>query len=417
MSQANSPRRRPNATGQQPLFDEPVQAAGSSAMLAISTPAAAQSKAQRAFNRLIAQLQQQRLLLAQWQDFGLRYHQRLVHEMAPVQAQLRSARRALMLLLDQLMAADATPKLAKTQRRKLAAWVPHLASLLLEEGPDAEAEALFDRYSDVRHADLLQADLAGAEAVLSRVLGEDAFKDHQAGTMDDLLRHAAQHIAAQAQTEQQDGGARAQSSAKGRRAEAERLRQEAATQQAGQSVREVFRKLASALHPDRETDAVERERKTRLMQQANQAYQRNDLLGLLTMQLDLEQIDGQHLINLSEARLAHYNQVLREQLDLLLQEVQTCVEPYRMAMGPGHRQLTPAAVEIDLTQEITDLRQCAEAIERDTALLRDPALRRTVINALDLPDAGDDEPDAFEMMLMMEALADAPPPGRRKKRR
>jgi hypothetical protein len=288
--------------------------------------------------------------------------------------------------------------------------------LLLEEGPDAQAEALFDRYSDVRNAELLQADLAGAEAVLSQVLGEDAFKDHQAGTMDDLLRHAAQHIAAQAQTEQQASEARAQSSAKGRRAEAERLRQEAATQQAGQSVREVFRKLASALHPDRETDAVERERKTRLMQQANQAYQRNDLLGLLTMQLDLEQIDGQHLINLPEARLAHYNQVLREQLDLLLQELQACVEPYRMAMGRGHRQLTPAAVEIDLTQEITDLRQCAEAIERDTALLRDPALRRTVINALDLPDAGDDEPDAFEMMLMMEALADAPAP-RRKKRR
>ena len=256
MSQAKPLRRRPNATDQQSLFDEPVQAAGSSALLAITTPAAAQSKAQRAFKRLIAQIQQQRLLLVQWQDFGLRYRQRLAQEMAPVQAQLRSARRALMVLLDQLMAADSSPKLAKTQRRKLAAWVPHLASLLLEEGPDAEAEALFDRYSDVRHAELLQADLAGAEAVLSRVLGEDAFKDHQAGTMDDLLRHAAQHIAAQAQTEQQASEARAQSSAKGRRAEAERLRQEAATQQAGQSVREVFRKLASALHPDRETDPV-----------------------------------------------------------------------------------------------------------------------------------------------------------------
>ena len=62
MSQANSPRRRPNVTGQQSLFDEPVQAAGSSALLALSTPAAAQSTAQRAFKRLIAQIQQQRLL-------------------------------------------------------------------------------------------------------------------------------------------------------------------------------------------------------------------------------------------------------------------------------------------------------------------------------------------------------------------
>ncbi len=407
---------RPGATDptQRALFDgpQPTVQAGQ-AVLAIPTPAAAQSKAQRAFNRLIGQIGQQRVLLAQWQDFEPRYRQRLATEMAPLEAQLRAARRALVLLLDELLLAPpATPRLAKTQRRKLAAWIPHLASLLLDEGPDAEVEALFDRYSDVAHADLLQADLAGAEAMFSQVLGEDAFKGHQAETMDELLRHAAQHLAGQAEAGQQAGAA------PGRRAEAARQRQQAAAHQAGQSVREVFRKLASALHPDRETDATERERKTRLMQQANQAYQHNDLLGLLTMQLDLEQIDGQHLANLPEARLAHYNQVLREQLDLLLQEVGALVEPYRMALGPGSRLPTPAAVDASLTQQLADLRQCAQAIEQDTVLLRDPALRRTVINALALPEADDDEPDAFEMMLMMEALADVPvAPGRRNKRR
>jgi hypothetical protein len=42
--------------------------------------------------------------------------------------------------------------------------------------------------------------------------------------------------------------------------------------------------LASALHPDRQTDAQQREVKTGLMQQANQAYARSDLLALLALQ-------------------------------------------------------------------------------------------------------------------------------------
>ncbi len=48
-------------------------------------------------------------------------------------------------------------------------------------------------------------------------------------------------------------------------------RREAEAQQATQSVREVYRKLASALHPDRETDERQREAKTALMQRVNQA--------------------------------------------------------------------------------------------------------------------------------------------------
>ena len=388
-------------------------------MLAIPIPAAAQNKAQREFNRLIGQIAQQRELLAQWQGFELRHHQRVITEMQPLQQQLRAARLALLKQLDALLVdPHTTPKLAKTQRRKLSAWIPQLAGMLLEEGADAEVEALFNRYSDASHADLLQANLAGVEAMFGHVLGEDALKGHQAESIDDLMQHAAEHMAAQVEAEQQARDSRARHSAKGRKAEAARQQQEAATQQAGQSVREVFRKLASTLHPDRETDATERERKTALMQQANQAYGRNDLLTLLTMQLALEQIDDQHLANLPVARLAHYNQVLGEQLRALQQEVQACVLPYRMQLGPFGRPLTPAAVDSALTTDLADMRQDLRSIEHDIALLRDPATRRAVINTLEMPDADDDGPDAFEMMLMMEALAKAPAaPGRRKKRR
>ena len=247
---------------------------------------------------------------------------------------MRAARRAVLELLDQLLDGEVVgPPLSKAQRRKLQAVLPPLARLLLEDGPDAEIEALFDKHSDVSHADLRQAELADAESVFGEMLGDDLMQGHQAQSLEEMMRHAAQQLAAQAEQQsaqqardarqaQAQAQARSQASGKASRVDAARQqKEEDAALQASQSVREIFRKLARALHPDREPDAALRQRKTQLMQQANQAYAQNDLLTLLSMQLDLEQIDEQHLAGLPDARLLHYNQVLREQLTALQQEV------------------------------------------------------------------------------------------------
>ena len=79
-------------------------------------------------------------------------------------------------------------------------------------------------------------------------------------------------------------------------------------------MREIYRKLASALHPDRETDERQREAKTALMQRVNQADEAQDLLALLELQLQIEQIDESHIANAGEQRLKHYNKVLSQQL-------------------------------------------------------------------------------------------------------
>ena len=302
MSQPKPKPKSPRAgkPAQPSLFDDLLPAAPADpalSLVAIPTPAASQSKAQRAFNRLVGQIGQQRELLAQWQQYELRYHQRLATELQPLQARLREAQRALVVLLDGLLVDPATkPRLKKTERRKLVCSVQQLSGLLLEADPDAEIEAIFNRHGDVSHADLRQAELAEAEAMFSHLLGEQAIEGHQAQSLDELMQHAAERLAAQAQgRDEQAQSARAQQPPRGRQAEAARQRQEDAAQQASQSVREVFRKLASLLHPDRETDAAERARKTALMQQANQAYQADDLLTLLTLQLQSEQIDSLHL--------------------------------------------------------------------------------------------------------------------------
>ncbi len=431
---------RPSHSGPPPaeqtsLFDDlPPQAPPSGpALVAIPLPAAEQTKAQRQFNKLIQQIRQQRSLLAQWQQFEVHFNQRLSAELHPAQARLSATRLDLLRLLDHLHSDQAAvPRLSKPQRSKLRAWIPQLAQTLLEDGPNAEAEAIFDRYSDTSHAEQRQIELAAAEALMGHFLGEDILQGHQAESMDELMRHAAEGLARadaeraeRATSRQQAQAAKAAQAKPGkaqtarqRKAEAAGQAAELAAKQAGQSVREAFRKLASALHPDRETDPAARAHKTQLMQQANQAYERNDLLTLLSMQLDLEQIDGEHLAGLPEARLAHYNQVLREQLQALQHELGSCTAHFRQASGSHQRELTPEAVDAALGRDIRGLRQWARQLEADIALLRDPATRRQTITEIELPELDDDGPDEFEAMLMMEALAGGPAsrPSRKKGR-
>src|SRR5205085_9368643 len=112
------------------------------------------------------------------------------------------------------------------------------------------------------------------------------------------------------QQQAQAADARREAKASRRRKTAAQQRREDEAQQATQSVREIFRKLASALHPDRETDSAQREVKTALMQQVNQAYTSNDLLALLELQLRIEQVDAAHMAQADAQRVKHYNRVL-----------------------------------------------------------------------------------------------------------
>ena len=131
-------------------------------------------------------------------------------------------------------------------------------------------------------------------------------------------------------------------------------------------MREVYRKLASALHPDRESDPAERDRKTALMQRVNQAYGRNNLLQLLELQLELEHIDQDALKNISQDRLKHYNAILKEQLAELDAEIM-CVEVdfmERYELDP-FEPVSPESVMIDLDDHLAELHSDTERIETE----------------------------------------------------
>lgn len=149
-------------------------------------------------------------------------------------------------------------------------------------------------------------------------------------------------------------------------------RQAAAQEEIKLSVREIYRKLASALHPDRETDAEQRVRKTALMQRVNVAYQNNDLLALLELQLEIEQIDQAHLDGLGDQRIAQFNQVLSAQVKELKREnfaiERDMTYEWRLSFA---RQPKPKQVLKHAQDEVQQLRQLVAKAEAHVESLHD----------------------------------------------
>lgn len=393
-------------TSQFSLFDDEPRPTSLVEAVRRAAPA---DKAQAAFRRLVAKLEDRRETLRTWQAYSERYRQRLAGDLLPAQKAFRQARKEMARLLDELLTQPGGAQ-GKRQRRKLSRLVLDLTRDLLLEEVDPELEVLHDRYAGERYADLQDADLALSQVMVEKLMGVELGQDHGAKTLEEMMEQARLRLH---QRKQQD---EARPRRKNAKSEAAAARREQAAQEASQSIREVYRKLASALHPDREPDPAQRQAKTALMQRANRAYEAGNLLDLLNLQLEIEQVDADHLANLPEQRLAHYSQVLREQVAELDKEIETLVTPFRMlVMSLPHIHLTPETVDRALDAEIARLGQDEAQVRGDMESLRDPRARARLLKNYEPDDGNADElAEMVDLAALFEQLGGQPGPGRDK---
>ncbi len=380
-------------------------------LVRITGPAATLSKAQKDFNRLIDRIAGLRAHLAQWETADDACRQRAAAELTPLQQRLTELQRDALLWIDMyLVHPPKDERLTKALRAKLVAMLRLLATAVLQAGDDVEVEAAHDRHSRQSHreAQREQADLAAA--MLGQAMGDDSLFEGEAGSVDELLQRAGQRLQAQGDDDA-DAGAASAEPAPGQRPSREdkaRARDNKALQEASQSVREVYRRLASSLHPDREPDASERARKTLLMAKVNAAYASNDLLALLTVQMEIEQIDAEHLAGVPDTRLRHYIRVLKEQQQALEAELAALQLPVAEGRGaaPGllawPAMLLRQALDADLHRQ----RQAIAAISDDMQVLRDPHTRLAFLRTLQVDDP-DAALDPFEELRLMQAMHEA----------
>lgn len=301
------------------------------------------SAQQSRFNALVQDVANWRAALADWKERFERLHQAV----EPLRREFHAAWRDWVLALED---ASHHPELTRREQAQLVELMRDAASALLQvDGDDAIAELAKPPQDEPPPAQP-RPQVAAAEA-------SDEDLQHLA---DDWERHAA---AAAAQ--------RAEWAARRRSAAALRRSKQAA-QEVSQSLRDVYRRLASAVHPDREPDADVRARKTALMQQANEAYAAGNLLALMELQLQAEELDAAHLAAVDQRRLGHFVTILQEQLADLQAEVRRLEGDFRAAVGapPGHG-LQPRKADRLISQEAQALRGEVELLRRQIKGLGD----------------------------------------------
>lgn len=355
----------------------------------VPTSQAPLSKDQKAFNILIKKIEAKRARLSYWDAAIPRFKQRYVSDLLPLQ----ETEMKLQIQLAQALDLSYGQKgVTKGEKRKLSVIIVDLAGEALERQEQEELKALYNKYSQSDFDTEEAAHLEGVKSMLEEILGMDLGTDVDMRSPEDVLKQ----VEAQFRAQQDDGQAKAPQRKRSAKAQARQARLEAEEKQLSQSIREVYRKLASAFHPDREPDPAERQRKTKLMQRANDAYEKGNLLQLLELQLELENIDQTHLATIGPDRLKSYLKILKGQLSELDMEIQRVEDEFAAQFGlPPFQRLDPQDLTSMLQANVATcelgIRQLREHLDtagdlkRLKAWLKTITLRRQTAPDFDFP--------------------------------
>ena len=208
---------------------------------------------------------------------------------------------------------------------------------------------------------------------------------------------------------------------------------------AGQSVRGLFRDLATALHPDKVHDEAEKARRTEVMKEISRAYEEGDLARLL--ELKRKWMSGAEIAAASDdpehrcAKVERMNLVLRGQLRALNEEARELRRspPARLLRDLRHAAATsgqdPIAAMIAETQEEMErLRELRDLVAsfRDGKITIDELARgpRPMSDTEPFPDLDADfASEDFEIVFdgivaeLMGGATDASAGGKKRRRR
>jgi hypothetical protein len=183
-----------------------------------------------------------------------------------------------------------------------------------------------------------------------------------------------------------------------RQIEAEQRKAEA-TSVINKSVKQIYHDLIKHYHPDREPDEAKRLEKTEIMKQITAAYEANDHIQLLELQLNL--LSGRLNVyqEFTEVQLRYFNNALQEQLQQLNQQLESVHpgntgNPYAMLFS-----YTRTLSEQRIKSYIKDLLRGQKQMENTANSIGTIGSLRSFIKNYELPD--DDFGNFFQMLDMM----------------
>lgn len=286
----------------------------------------ATSPLQREFAKLLASIEQMGAELQTLEALHSQYRAKFGQILPKLHAEQQSLQRQMVVFLHERLqrAAFNEDKAFTASHRKAIGRVIVSFSMDLAMHGDAQMRAIHDQYSHEPMGDQDASQLEDMRALLAE-LGVDlpelddkanALSQAQAALkaiQEKMKQDQAADDARRAKRDKKREERKAEKAKTDPKLQAKLASQAAAAQEAQRSLKSIYRQLARQLHPDRAENDAQRVINTDLMSEVNAAYDRQDLLALLKLQLKAQQIDASAMHTVAEDKLKAWLALLRAQ--------------------------------------------------------------------------------------------------------
>jgi len=332
------------------------------------------NKAQKRFNTLTKGLQRDKALLQKWLETHDQLKMEVAQNLIPLSQEIDAMKLEMLVVLDKCYGNKA---LTARQKEKLHTFIQYLADTCLCFDNSGVAEEIHDRYNDVSVAEMNQEAESTLKSELEDLFGVDLGDDFDPGSESAY----ADFWGAVNDKKEQESSTQKKSKKKRHTSPKEKKKSDNEIIES-QSIKEVFRQLTKVLHPDREMDEEKKVQKNELMQRANLAYKKNDLLALLELQFEIEQFEQQKLDNLANDKLLAYNRMLQRQREQLKKEIMLLKQDisYEMNIPPFYD--TPDEAFFYLSKEKMNLDITKSQLSEDIKSFSDIKLLKQWLNSM-----------------------------------
>ena len=297
------------------------------------------SAQQKKLNRLIDQIEQQKISLATWQNAQAEIQQHTRQKLMPVYSELHEV---LFQQMNQLWTLLQQHEFSKADMQQLDGKIAQLAQLLKRSKMLKDEQLSLVKQINTFYQQHAQQSAKKNKKVQSIKFEQDENSEKGAALeQDDFEQYAAEQQQAREQAKQLR----------------QQQKREQAEQMAAQSLKTVYLKIAAMIHPDREQDETKKEEKTELFQQASQAYEQQDLFYLLKLQLQLEQNKGVGAKELSAEQVKFYKLALDAQSQQLESQIDDILNSFQLVKKLKADQVHISDVYKAIDTDATELKQ------------------------------------------------------------
>lgn len=370
-------------------------------IIQITKAKAEQTKSQKDFNRLVTKIETLEKNIAEYRATMTKIQQRVATDLMPIRQQYYQQRAELVRRFDRAYESSAYKK---KEKEKLAYLIQDIAFEVIDDGGIEEIKPIYNKYSDEGDYDAIneEANQEAAERMKSLFsmfgidLGDDVDMSNPEKMQEKLAQKMAEQQASFEEQNREQKERRAKRPKTQKQIEREEKR-ELETRNVTKAVRTIYMDLVKAFHPDRETDEAEKNRKTEIMQRVTEAYEKNDVLALLRLQLEFERINQSHIESLAEDHLKYYNKILREQTKELEEEYDNLQGKAQMISGqPAYMISNPFGLEFAFEQQIKDYKKTIKSIKKDLKDFQSDEVLKGFLKVFKIPKHSDN--DVFDFL-------------------